>query len=657
MNQPITDSNTRAGALPTDIDAERLSSKPKHYTINLDAGSSIIINKPRKSEVPRIIDTISNNECNDKYTTEANNDKNHNNLKKLSFIRDEDDDEEETDVVDQPADNAIVTSNSFETTHNDGITEKNNFSNEIDNSKDNPFRKSSLDKATTNGCSNTSTAKESNSKILLNDRQVSSRLDERINSPNSLSGDDDHFSESLDYDEDSVKGSPQHLNNGHKSPTNTRSISSDGPTKSSQSNSPKNVQSRFSTSDDLRFKLRMKDGSSSLSNHQLRRAFDSSEKPKIRSFMSSSKDHNDNQKETDDVMIIDEVKSSTYKKDYQETLRYFLKDACFFQIKSINHENVQLSKDLGVWATSFQNESRFNAAFRENRNVILIFSVQQSGAFQGFARMISEAKPSSRVVPWVLPERLSNKSLGGLIEIDWLCTNELSFQETSELINSYNDNKPVKIARDGQQLEPRIGKKLCKLFPHDSTDRVLSALETLKRQASERKKTAKRYDNIYPHSDRRDIAYQNHDMGLGQIGINGYHPSLNILSRIGFPNYKDQTHTPYGPIIQHYPHYEPTDLAQSRNFRSNARRRNHDQINFPHNQPSHQTPNFRQMRGFQSDHIYRGPNGYNPRYVIPSINEFNPQASHTQNQMHFPNIVMNQADLVHRHHPYQRYRR
>lgn len=75
--------------------------------------------------------------------------------------------------------------------------------------------------------------------------------------------------------------------------------------------------------------------------------------------------------------------SRSVRRDYGSLLRYFFKDSCFFVMKSNNHENVVLSKAKGVWSTPPQNESKLNRAFKEFRNVILIFSVKESGKFQG----------------------------------------------------------------------------------------------------------------------------------------------------------------------------------------------------------------------------------------------------------------------------------
>lgn len=69
--------------------------------------------------------------------------------------------------------------------------------------------------------------------------------------------------------------------------------------------------------------------------------------------------------------------------DYITKLNYLFRDARFFVIKSNNAENVTLSKAKGVWSTPPQNEAKLNQAFRESRNVLLIFSVKESGKFAG----------------------------------------------------------------------------------------------------------------------------------------------------------------------------------------------------------------------------------------------------------------------------------
>ncbi|XP_038660366.1 YTH domain-containing protein 1 isoform X6 [Scyliorhinus canicula] len=157
------------------------------------------------------------------------------------------------------------------------------------------------------------------------------------------------------------------------------------------------------------------------------------------------------------------------RKDQTSKLKYILRDARFFLIKSNNHENVSLAKAKGVWSTLPVNEKKLNTAFRDARSVILIFSVRESGKFQGFARLSSESHHGGSPIHWVLPAGMNAKMLGGVFKIDWICRRELPFTKTGHLANLWNENKPVKIGRDGQEIEPECGTQLCLLFPPDES--------------------------------------------------------------------------------------------------------------------------------------------------------------------------------------------
>jgi len=53
--------------------------------------------------------------------------------------------------------------------------------------------------------------------------------------------------------------------------------------------------------------------------------------------------------------------------------------------------------------------------------------------------------------------------------------------------NPFNDGKPVKIARDGQEIEPRVGEELCRIFPGDETIDLIPMLKRMKKQSSDKK--------------------------------------------------------------------------------------------------------------------------------------------------------------------------
>ncbi|CAB4279745.1 unnamed protein product [Prunus armeniaca] len=145
-----------------------------------------------------------------------------------------------------------------------------------------------------------------------------------------------------------------------------------------------------------------------------------------------------------------------------------LYDTRYFIIKSLNRQNIQLSIEKGIWATQVMNEPILEEAFHNSGKVILIFSVNMSGSFQGYAQMMSSvgwrrdnvwSQGSSRSNPW-----------GRSFKVKWLRLNDLPFQKTLHLKNPLNEYKPVKISRDCQELSPDVGEALCELL--DGTNDV-----------------------------------------------------------------------------------------------------------------------------------------------------------------------------------------
>ncbi|XP_053209082.1 YTH domain-containing protein 1-like isoform X2 [Panonychus citri] len=214
----------------------------------------------------------------------------------------------------------------------------------------------------------------------------------------------------------------------------------------------------------------------------------------------------------------------TSHRDYGSLLKYFFRDAVYFVMKSNNHENVVLSKAKGVWSTPPQNEHKLNRAFKEFRNVILIFSIKESGKFQGFARLASESRHNAQPIQWVLPPGLSAKALGGIFSLDWICRKELSFAKTLHLFNPLNEGKPVKIARDGQEIDPRVGEELCRLFPADETADLMTFLKRMKKQTISRSKTS----HSRPTSDHRSINNWTDTSTRRPLRLS--HPPLNSYS-------------------------------------------------------------------------------------------------------------------------------
>ena len=57
-----------------------------------------------------------------------------------------------------------------------------------------------------------------------------------------------------------------------------------------------------------------------------------------------------------------------------------------------------------------------------------------------------------------------SKAWGKPFKLEWLSTTRLPFYRTRGLRNPWNSNREVKIARDGTELEPSVGRRLIGLF-------------------------------------------------------------------------------------------------------------------------------------------------------------------------------------------------
>ncbi|XP_029025572.1 3'-5' RNA helicase YTHDC2 isoform X2 [Betta splendens] len=133
----------------------------------------------------------------------------------------------------------------------------------------------------------------------------------------------------------------------------------------------------------------------------------------------------------------------------------------YFIMKSSNVRNIEISQQKGIWSTTPNNETRLAKAFLESDLVILIFSVQGSGHFQGYARMTSGISQEG-CQDWGF------MGLGGVFNVQWIHKESLSFLSSQHIHNSWNDNKKVQISRDGQELDPQAGSRLLLLWKRDS---------------------------------------------------------------------------------------------------------------------------------------------------------------------------------------------
>ncbi|OJD11617.1 hypothetical protein AJ78_07649 [Emergomyces pasteurianus Ep9510] len=198
----------------------------------------------------------------------------------------------------------------------------------------------------------------------------------------------------------------------------------------------------------------------------------------------------------------------------------------YFIVKSLTIEDLEHSRVSGIWATQRHNEAILNHAYETSEDVYLIFSANKSGEYFGYGRMSSpirtgepgdtegnprkinlttasefliitstpptETAPAGSIVDdpargtifWEidrvddvdmekadLPGKTEEEgkvddgqSFGRPFSVEWLCWRRLPFHRTRGLRNPWNANKEVKIARDGTEIEPGVGKRLIKLF-------------------------------------------------------------------------------------------------------------------------------------------------------------------------------------------------
>ncbi|KAJ5328971.1 hypothetical protein N7452_009361 [Penicillium brevicompactum] len=190
----------------------------------------------------------------------------------------------------------------------------------------------------------------------------------------------------------------------------------------------------------------------------------------------------------------------------------------YFIVKSLATEDLELSKISGIWATQSHNEAAMNQAYETADYVYLIFSANKSGEYFGYARMMSPISddddlalempprpdppaaedldvtltaatttaPQGRIIDdsargtifWevesneddarseksVEPEDPEEQTFGKPFRIEWVSTARVPFHRTRGLRNPWNANREIKIARDGTEIEPTIGRKLIQLF-------------------------------------------------------------------------------------------------------------------------------------------------------------------------------------------------
>ena len=228
---------------------------------------------------------------------------------------------------------------------------------------------------------------------------------------------------------------------------------------------PKQLESKSTNSNLTRIMKLSEDATSDISDSSFKDTMDDFEETRIKS--KTVKSHHSRSRD-----------SSSHQRDLPFSDKLFV-DAKYFIMKSNNHENIRIAKEKYAWSTPLPNEKKLSQSYRQHKNLILLFSVRESGRFQGFARLASDVKRSGPPIQWHLPHGINANSLGGIFRLQWISKDDLEFSRCQDVSNPWNDHKPVKISRDGQELPPAIGEKLCRLwFERPDTPPVISSPTT-----------------------------------------------------------------------------------------------------------------------------------------------------------------------------------
>ena len=142
-----------------------------------------------------------------------------------------------------------------------------------------------------------------------------------------------------------------------------------------------------------------------------------------------------------------------------DNVRYFL-------IKSWNYENIETAQRECTWCTQTKNEQLFVDAFKNSSHVILIFSANNSHAFQGYARM--QCLPGEPGVADPTWRKYLHWPTTKPFKIRWITKGDSSYRVAGNLRNPLNDDSMVFVGRDGQEIPDRVGLELCEALDQDA---------------------------------------------------------------------------------------------------------------------------------------------------------------------------------------------
>lgn len=111
----------------------------------------------------------------------------------------------------------------------------------------------------------------------------------------------------------------------------------------------------------------------------------------------------------------------------------------YFILKSLNQYDLDLSVEKGYWATQRHNEVILDQAFRTSADVYLIFGVNKSGEFYGYARMAGPILQSDTKVAWA--SRTNSPTFARGERINWIPSASSPEPSSSQIVLPLSEHR------------------------------------------------------------------------------------------------------------------------------------------------------------------------------------------------------------------------
>ncbi|RFU80259.1 gpi mannosyltransferase 2 [Trichoderma arundinaceum] len=185
--------------------------------------------------------------------------------------------------------------------------------------------------------------------------------------------------------------------------------------------------------------------------------------------------------------------------------------AQYFLVKSFNTTNVEMSQQDGLWITAAKNGPVFTHAFNQHKDVFLIFSVNKSKAFQGYARMTTAPHANIARAKWMAS---ITWAASHPFRVEWLNTRSTEFWRMGDLKNPLKDGAPVFVGRDGQEYPESCGRKIIEILDRGSGRRSAASSSCVSRRGYNDAKLARSRPGPTVGKDEI-LAWQHEDLAEG----------------------------------------------------------------------------------------------------------------------------------------------